>query len=189
MRSCFMPYETGIECCSLWDMFCPSVNLCLPLVTSSPVFFCAFIYLCTRVKDCCFYVSMTDGAQQALRRTIEIYSKTTRFALACNTSDKIIGEYTVLTRFMCQLSCCTCIPMDPKESQISLSLQQHYTAKTHLIPPLVAVFPFSVSQNYRQVMCFQTKTNECRCCLTCTMQLVILFKLETCNVSLLSKPS
>ncbi|TGZ58044.1 Replication factor C subunit 2 [Temnothorax longispinosus] len=34
--------------------------------------------------------SMTDGAQQALRRTMEIYSQTTRFALACNNTEEII---------------------------------------------------------------------------------------------------
>lgn len=34
--------------------------------------------------------SMTEQAQQALRRTMEIYSNTTRFALACNSSERII---------------------------------------------------------------------------------------------------
>ena len=34
--------------------------------------------------------SMTTAAQQALRRIMELHSNTTRFALACNLSNKII---------------------------------------------------------------------------------------------------
>ncbi|KAL0700183.1 hypothetical protein Bca4012_056305 [Brassica carinata] len=45
---------------------------------------------CFPVKFDFVKISMTSGAQQALRRTIEIYSNSTRFALACNTSGKII---------------------------------------------------------------------------------------------------
>uniref|UniRef100_A0A6P6Y789 Replication factor C subunit 2 n=1 Tax=Dermatophagoides pteronyssinus TaxID=6956 RepID=A0A6P6Y789_DERPT len=34
--------------------------------------------------------AMTEGAQQTLRRIFELYSHTTRFALACNNADKVI---------------------------------------------------------------------------------------------------
>lgn len=40
--------------------------------------------------------SMTEGAQQALRRIMEKYSGSTRFMLACNQSDKIIGRCFLL---------------------------------------------------------------------------------------------
>lgn len=40
--------------------------------------------------------SMTTAAQQALRRIMEIYSHSTRFALACNLSTKVIILHSLI---------------------------------------------------------------------------------------------
>ena len=60
--------------------------------------------------------SMTASAQQALRRTMEVYSHTTRFALACNTSEKIIEPI--------QSRCCVVRFSKVSDSQIKEKLHK-----------------------------------------------------------------
>jgi replication factor C subunit 2/4 len=51
---------------------------------------CEFPVMFSRTPTTRVLRSLTPGAQQTMRRTMEKFSSTTRFALACNQSTKII---------------------------------------------------------------------------------------------------
>ena len=91
---------------SYWTKLTGDANCVVHLVKKLDIFChtsCVKICKGTVIRCVCPLYSMTDGSQQALRRTMEIYSKTTRFALACNASDKIIGmlAFTFICLFVC----------------------------------------------------------------------------------------
>eukprot|EP00850_Spirogloea_muscicola_P005867 SM000027S09648 [mRNA] locus=s27:484203:486714:+ [translate_table: standard] len=97
--------------------------------------------------------SMTAGAQQALRRTMEIYSNTTRFALACNISSKIIEPI--------QSRCAIVRFMRLSEQEILDRLMKVVEAeKVAFVPEGLAAIVFTADGDMRQALNNLQATNS-----------------------------
>ncbi|KAF2397035.1 P-loop containing nucleoside triphosphate hydrolase protein [Trichodelitschia bisporula] len=89
--------------------------------------------------------SMTSGAQQALRRTMEIYSNTTRFAFAANASNKIIEPL--------QSRCAILRYARLTDAQVLRRLQQIATAeKVEVTDDGLAALIFAAEGDMRQAI-------------------------------------
>lgn len=93
-------------------------------------------YLCVCALRA-FLCSMTAGAQQALRRIIEIYSNSTRFALACNHSSKIIEPIQ---------SRCTIVRFSPLTQAQILTRLLYICAEEKVRLPCLCTLAFTVSR-------------------------------------------
>jgi replication factor C subunit 2/4 len=89
--------------------------------------------------------SMTSGAQQALRRTMEIYSNSTRFAFACNQANKIIEPL--------QSRCAILRYARLTDAQVVLRLQQICSAEqVEYSDEGIAALVFSAEGDMRQAI-------------------------------------